>query len=282
MLDGYPTGMEVKSQFFLTDTHAHLASTRFSGDFEGVLTRAREAGVGRIVSISCDREDSETNLTLAAASSEIFATVGVHPLYVHETGSGNWLGELAALAVAPEVVAIGEIGLDYYHPPQDGSAVGDWRRRQREVFEALLQVALDRDLPAVIHQRECADEVDAVLANFPGVRAVLHCFTGTRAEAERALGRGLHLSFTGVVTYKNANELRETVAALPLDRIMVETDAPYLAPVPFRGKTCEPAMVAETARQIGELHGLNFAEISRITSETAEKFFRFEGATLSP
>ncbi len=272
--------MEAKSEAFLTDTHAHLASARFSGEIPGVLERSAAAGIGRIVSISCDIDDAETNRSLAASHPGVFATVGIHPCYVHEPGPEDWRGRLRSLASGHGVVAIGEIGLDFYHPPQDGSEVTAWRRLQESIFEEMLQLALDHGLPAVIHQRESTAATLAVLERFPGVTAVLHCFTGTPAEAERALAGGHFLSFTGVLTYPKADDVRETAARVPLDRVMVETDAPYLAPVPFRGKSCEPAMVAYTARRLGELHGLSPAEIAIITSRNAERFFGLSGPLL--
>lgn len=265
---------EAKSAPFLTDTHAHLASPRFSGQIPGILARAREAGVGRIVTISCDEEDSRTNLAIAKAHAGISATVGVHPSYVHEVGAGDWLGRVSALARSPGVVAIGEIGLDFYHPPGDGSDLDAWRFRQRNVFEAMLQLAADLGLPAVVHQRESGPQVLEVLSGFPGVVAVLHCFTGGPEEASRALEMGHFLSFTGVLTYSKAEEVRATAAMVPLDRVMLETDAPYLAPVPFRGKTCEPAMVKHTAERLAELRGLSVEEVASITSANAEDFFR--------
>lgn len=274
MVERYRTRMEDKNTFYLTDTHAHLNSSRFGGNVAELLERARESNVGRILSIACDIEDSEANLSLATQFSEVVPTVGVHPLYVHEVEKDLWLDSLRELAGRPEVAAIGEIGLDYFHPPQDGSTDTEWRKGQREVFEAQLQLALDFDLPVVIHQRESADDVMEVLRNFPGTRAVLHCFNGTQAQAEMALEAGFYLSFTGILTFPSAGDVREVAAAAPLDRIMVETDSPYLAPVPFRGKQCEPHMVAHTARQLGELHQLNLPEITRITTENAFRFFR--------
>lgn len=272
--------MEVKSAAFYTDTHAHLASRRFAGDLPGLLTRAREAGVGRILSISCDVEDGETNLRLAGAHSGLFATVGIHPCYVHEPGPADWREQLRRQVQAEKVVAIGEIGLDYYHPPEDGSELSAWRRLQESIFEEMLQLALDHQLPVVVHQRESTEATLAVLERFPGVRAVLHCFTGSPAEAERALAGGHSLSFTGVLTYPKAEEVRETASMVPLDRVMVETDAPYLAPVPFRGKGCDPAMVVYTGRRLGELHGLTPPEVAQITSENAARFFRLDGPLL--
>lgn len=265
--------MKEKSHLFLTDTHAHLASSRFRGTVDEVIARAASAGVERIVSISCDVEDSLTNLQLARAHHGVYPTAGVHPCHVHEINEENGLEEIARIASEPENVAIGEIGLDYYHPPGDGGSIESWRSRQRNVFEALLQLALDLGRPAVVHQRESGADVMAVLENFPGVTAVLHCFTGTVAEAERALAMGHYLSYTGVLTFKNGETVRESARATPLDRVMVETDAPYLAPVPFRGKSCEPSMVEHTARTLAGLHDLSFEEICQVTSRNAATFF---------
>jgi TatD DNase family protein len=265
--------MEEKSQFFLTDTHAHLASSRFDGQLDDLLLRAKEHSIERIISISCDIEDCETNLGLSRRYPGVFPTVGIHPTYIHELPAGDWFGQVSALAENPEVAAIGEIGLDYYHPPQDGSEVTVWRRRQREVFEQLLQLARDRNLPVVVHQRESGADVMEVLKGFPGVRAVLHCFTGSPEEAAIAIEMGHYLSFTGVVTYKNADDVRATAATVPADRIMVETDAPFLAPVPFRGKPCEPYMVEHTARALSEIRGVDFEEFARQTSQNAATFF---------
>lgn len=265
--------MEAKSHFFLTDTHAHLASARFAGQVGEVISRAAASGVARIVTISCDVEDSLTNLSLARTYPGIYPTAGIHPSYVHEIEEATWFEDIRRLASEPAVVAIGEIGMDYYHPPGDGGTVEAWSRRQRRVFEQLLQLALDLGKPVVVHQRECGGDVMAVLKNFPGVTAVLHCFTGTVAEAERALAMGHYLSYTGVITYKNVEAIREAARITPLDRVMVETDAPYLAPVPFRGKACEPAMVEFTARTLADIRGLSYEEICRETSRNAATFF---------
>jgi TatD DNase family protein len=268
--------MKGKSEVFLTDTHAHLASARFAGEVPGVLARSREAGVGRIVSISCDLDDVEANLGLAATHPGVFATAGIHPCYVHEPGPTDWRERLRNLANRPEIVAIGEIGLDYYHPPEDGSETTAWRLLQESIFEEMLQLAENLRLPAVIHSRESTPAVLAVLARFPAVRAVLHCFTGTPAEAEQALAAGPFLSFT----YPKADDVRATAAVVPLDRIMIETDAPYLAPVPFRGKSCEPAMIRHTCQRLAEIHGLTTEEMTITTSRNAESFFGLSGPLL--
>jgi TatD DNase family protein len=265
--------MKEKSHFFLTDTHAHLASSRFSGAVAGVVARAAASGVERIVSISCDVDDTLANLAIARSHAGVYPTAGIHPGYIHEIDPERWFDDIRRLAAEPEIVAIGEIGLDYYHPPGDGGSVDSWRQRQRAVFEQLLQLALDLRLPVVVHQRACGGDVMDVLDDFPGVTAVLHCFSGTTAEAERALGRGHYLSYTGVLTFKNGEEVREAARLTPLDRVMIETDAPFLAPVPFRGKSSEPAMLEHTARTLADLHGLSYEEICRTTSQNAATFF---------
>lgn len=269
--------MKEKSDLFLTDTHAHLASARFAGVVDEIIRRARERQIRRIVTISCDVGDSRRNLEIARTYPGVYPTAGIHPCYVHEIEEMTWLEELRQAASAREVVAIGEIGLDYFHPPHDGSPVEVWRRRQREIFEKQLQLALDLRLPVVVHQRESGDDVMAVLKQFPGVTAVLHCFSGSVAEAETALSLGHYLSYTGVLTFKNAAQIRAAAAATPLDRVMVETDAPYLAPVPHRGKSCEPYMVEFTARTLAEIHGLPFEEIASLTSRNAATFFGLTG-----
>ncbi len=265
--------MEENNEFFFTDTHAHLASSRFQEDLPEVVARAEANQVRRIISISCDLEDSVTNLELSQRFDSIEPSVGIHPLYVHEL-AGEWESRLQELAKTPGVVSIGEIGLDYFHPPADGSSEKDWRNLQRSVFEKQLQMAIDLDLPVVIHQRESAYEVSEVLSHFPSVRAVLHCFTGTREQAELALSQGHSLSFTGILTFPNAQEVRDAAEIVPLDRFMIETDCPYLAPVPFRGKRCEPAHVRHTGIRLAGIHKVSEEELARQTSENALEFFR--------
>ncbi len=269
--------MEEKNKVFLTDTHAHLASSRFSDELNMVISNAQEHGVGRIISVSCDLEDSAFNTKLAGQHDGIFATVGVHPMHVHEIegeeGDNFWIEKLRSLAISPKTCAIGEIGLDYFHPPRDGSTEAEWRTRQRVAFEQQLELARESNLPVVVHQRESAADVMDVLRNFSGIQAVLHCFGGTIDEAEEALSLGHFISFTGILTFSKAESVREVARFIPLDRIMVETDCPYLAPVPFRGKCCEPYMVKYTATELGRLHNLELAEISEITSRNASRFF---------
>lgn len=277
IINRYSNKMEEKNNLFLTDTHAHLASSRFGDDLDEVILRARENGVERIISISCDMEDCLFNTALAEKNAGIFAAIGIHPSYVHEIEGGveghEWSEKLRTLANHPKICAIGEIGLDYFHPPGDGGSETDWRAKQRVVFEKQLEIARNVNLPVVVHQRESAADTMAVLRNFSGIRAVLHCFGGTHDEAEEALSLGHYISFTGILTFSKAESVREVARSIPLDRVMVETDCPYLAPVPFRGKRCEPYMVKYTAAELGLLHDLGLDEISKITTRNAYRFF---------
>jgi TatD DNase family protein len=258
----------------LIDTHAHLVSERFTDEVDEIIRRGAAAGVRRVVSISCDLDDSRANLALSERHSGVWAAVGIHPVYVHAPGEDDWVKFLRELAGHPRAVAIGETGLDFYHPPQDGSSVKSWRARQYDAFSAQLQLAQELSLPVVVHQRECAAEVSAVLRDFPGVRAVLHCFSGTLAEAEEVLEMGHMISFTGTVTYPKSVDLREVARSIPLDRIMVETDSPYLPPQPLRGKRNEPAFVTHTAQVLADLHGMSPSEFARATTGNAVAFFR--------
>ena len=267
--------MEGQNPPKLIDTHAHLASSKFKGEVDSLIAAANDGGVGKIVSIACNIEDSYENLDIARQFPGIVApTAGIHPLYVDEI-EDSWESELKEVAQMPELAAIGEIGLDYFHSPPEGFTEDSWRARQLEIFEIQLQLAIDSDLPVVIHQRNSAEDVTAVLKQFSKVRAVLHCFTGTVPEAEAALEMGHLISFTGILTFPNAHEIREVAALVPADRIMVETDCPYLAPVPFRGKRCEPTMVSHTASALADVFGVSKEEIAATTTCNAESFFRF-------
>lgn len=259
----------------LIDTHAHLASSKFEGAIDSLITTAIDAGVGKIVSIACDIEDSYENLSLSQEFPGIVEpTAGIHPLYVDEVEE-SWGSKLKELVENHKLAAIGEIGLDYFHSPPKNFSEESWRAAQLEIFEIQLQLAIDFDLPVVIHQRNTAEDVTAVLKQFPKARAVLHCFTGTIPEAETALQMGHMISFTGILTFPNAPEIREVAAIVPTDRVMVETDCPYLAPVPFRGKRCEPHMVSHTASALADVFGVGIEEIAAITTRNAESFFNF-------
>ena len=257
----------------LVDTHAHLASRKLADETVALIERATREGVTRILSIGSDTLDSAQNVELAAAHPSVFASAGIHPTSIHEVPD-NWLDLIRELLERPKIVAVGEIGLDHYHPPQDGSEVADWRARQVRFFRLQLDLAVEKGLPVVVHQRNCAPQVLEIMRDYSGIlKAVFHCFTGTREEAEELIRLGFHLSFTGVITYPTGSELAAVAATLPLDRIMVETEAPYLAPLPHRGKRNEPAYVRHTAAFLAQKRGIPLDEFAAATTRTALDFF---------
>lgn len=251
----------------LIDSHAHLDFDKYDGDRDAVLSRAAEAGVERIITIGCDLASSRRAHDLACAHpGRLFAAAGVHPHEADAFDDDDWPA-LRALMTAPEVVAVGETGLDYYY---DRSA----RPRQRAMFERQLVASAEIGKPVVIHVRDAFDDaweiLDAVGAPAGGV---LHCFTGGPAEAERAVALGLHVSFSGIATFSSATALREAVTRVPADRLLVETDAPFLAPVPMRGKRNEPAFVVHTAREVARLRGEDFAAVAAVTRANTVRLF---------
>jgi TatD DNase family protein len=253
----------------MIDTHAHLDDTRLRSDWDGVLERARQAGVVQIVAIGTTAVDSAAVLKLTRAHRGIFAAVGIHPNNAAEALDGDW-DRIVELADNPGVVALGETGLDRY-----------WDRTpfpvQQEWFGRHLELAHRLDLPVVIHCRDCQRELIEQMKELGRpVRGVQHSFTGTWDDARAFLDLGLHLSFAGMLTYtnKSLDALRDVAARVPLDRILIETDSPYLSPHPFRGRTNEPARVALTAQRLAELRALSADEIARITTENARTLFR--------
>lgn len=280
----------------LTDTHAHLDFPEFEKDLDDVIERARLAGVTRIITIGTTIAGCRRALQLAEKfAPTVFAAVGIHPNEAEDEPDG-WLDELEQLAKHPRVVAIGECGLDYHRPPVPDPALSPlaalgasstedveatlrllrWKEKQAYVFRMQLELAAQLGLNAIIHQRDAWEDCLAILDDAPpGVRGVFHCFGGTQAQASELLVRGHLMSFTGIVTFKNAESVREVVRALPQDSFMVETDCPYLAPVPHRGSRCEPAHVVHVAEKIAEVRGISKDEVARITETNAESFFRF-------
>jgi TatD DNase family protein len=250
----------------LVDSHCHLDFPDFADELDAVVGRARAADIGRIVTISTRVAKHAGLLAIAERFPDVFCSVGTHPHNAHEELDVT-AADLVARAGHPKVVAIGEAGLDYHYDysPRDAQERG---------FLTHIAAARETGLPLVIHAREADDDVARILEEetrkgaFP---AVLHCFTGGRDLAMRAIALGLSISFTGILTFKNSADLREIAAELPADRILVETDAPYLAPGKFRGKRNEPSYVVETAKVLAETRGVAFDEIAR---QTTENFFR--------
>ncbi len=279
-----------------TDTHAHLDYPDFEADLEDVLSRAAAAGIHRVVTIATGSESSRRAVRLAEQFPSVYAVVGVHPTNVAEEPD-NWPDVIRPLASHPKVVAIGETGLDYHHlpseklggapgvsallaeMPQDSEAAivdGAYKAAQAEAFAIQLDMAVECGKNVVIHQRDAWDDTLRILSEYTGrLRGVFHCFGNTPDQAREVLALGHLVSFTGIVTFKNAPLVQEVASAIPLDTFLVETDCPYLAPVPHRGGRCEPAHTRLVAEKIATLRGIGLEELSRATEQTADRFFRF-------
>jgi len=254
----------------MIDTHCHLDGDDFGADRADVLARARAAGVTAMICIGSGRDmgSARAAVGLAAAEPDIFAAVGIHPHDVAGMVESNW-DELGRLARAPRVVGVGETGLDYYydHSP---------RAAQRDAYRRFVALARDVRRPVISHIRDAHEDAFEILTTCGAaeIGGVIHCFTGGVAEARRYLDLGQDLSFSGILTFKSAGAIREAAAFAPLDRILVETDAPFLAPIPFRGKRNEPAYVARTLETLAGLRGIALEEADRRTSENARRVFR--------
>jgi TatD DNase family protein len=269
----------------LTDTHAHLDFPELQADFPGVLARAAAAGVYRIISIGTSIESSRRTIALAAAHPSLRAVIGIHPNNAHEAAP-NYLDDLRTLARNAPIAAIGEIGIDHYWLPSAAAARGqkmddpglaedEIKRRQETIFREQLDLAIELGLNVVIHQRAAWEPTLQVLRDYTGrVRCVFHCFGESWARAEELFALGHLVSFTGIVTFKNAAQVQEVATRIAPDRFMVETDSPYLAPIPFRGTTCEPAHVRLTAEFIANLRGEPLERLAAHTERVAENFFR--------
>lgn len=250
----------------LIDSHCHLNYEGLVERQEQVLTHARSIGVSGFLNISTRQREWNQIIAVAEREPDVWASVGVHP---HEADSHADLGSAALVQAAdhPRVVAIGECGLDYYYDKSD-------RQAQRERFEAHIEAARETGLPLVVHTREAEADTAEILSEAVkqgGVTGVLHCFTGSADLARKGLDLGFYVSLSGIVTFKNAQDLQSTAKWLPADQMLVETDSPFLAPVPHRGQKCEPAFVADTARFVAALRG---EEAEALADTTTENFFR--------
>ena len=250
----------------LIDSHCHLEYKGLVEDQAGVLTRAREAGVGAFLNISTKESEWEQVVATANREADVFASVGIHP---HNTDDHEDLGRAKLLAATENarVIGIGETGLDYFYEHSD-------RDTQAKLFRMHIDVARETGLPVIIHTRDAEDDTIEILRDemekgaFP---ALIHCFTASSEFGRKVLDLGLTISLSGIVTFKNAKELQETAKHVPADRLLVETDSPFLAPVPNRGKVCEPAFVADTARFVAELRG---EQPERLADQTTANFMR--------
>lgn len=251
----------------LFDTHAHYDDEAFDADRDAVLTALPGQGVGLVLNPGCDVESSRKAVQYAAAYPHVYAAVGIHP----ENCGGYTAGDramLEKLAQQPGVAAIGEIGLDYYwaeNPP---------RELQQQVLRDQLALARELALPVIIHDREAHADTLAIIREFPGITGVFHCFSGSPEMAQELLQMGWYLGFDGPVTYKNARRAPEVAAVTPLDRMLIETDSPYMTPVPYRGKRNDSGYVHLVAEKLAEWKGVTPEEMARITTENGKRLFR--------
>lgn len=251
----------------LFDSHCHLEDERFTGEVDAALARMAEAGVGRCILAGSDAKSSLRVAAIAAAHGNVYGVVGIHP---HEasTFDENTLPALAALLHQPRIVGVGEIGLDYYydHSPRDV---------QRDVFAAQLDFAFEQKKPAVFHVRDAHGDVTDIFRAHRGrlPAGVLHCYTGSVESAREYLAMGFYISLSGTVTFQNARNIHEVARYVPLDRLLVETDSPYLAPVPMRGQRNEPAYVRYVAQRVAELRGIPLEELAAQTTANVEKLY---------
>ena len=252
----------------IVDTHAHLDEEAFATDIDEVIARCTDQQI-RVITIGTTADSSQRAVELADKYGHVYAAVGIQPNYAAEAKPDDW-DRIVELSQSPKVVAIGETGLDRYwdYTPFD---------RQQDYFDRHLQLARERNLPFIVHCRDAEDDTVAQLRNAAAagsLRGVMHSFCGTSATAESCLDLGLYLSFAGMLTFKRNTELRETASRVPLDRVLIETDAPYLAPEPFRGKRNEPAHVLHTLHKLAELHGLTVEQMAAQTTTNAQRLFR--------
>lgn len=251
----------------MIDTHCHLQFAAFDTVRDSVLAGLKGAGVSNVVNIGCDLESSKEALALAESDPRLFATLGVHPCSAHLL-TDEVLSSFRELLDSnnTNIVGIGETGLDYFKYDGDRSI-------QHNAFRSQLALAKEYNLPVVIHQRDAGEDLVSILREYPGTSFVLHCFTGPEEIVDDLLSLGAHFSFTGIITFKSAEIVRRIAKRIPLDRIMLETDAPYLAPDPHRGEQNSPLFMKHTCQKLAELHDISFEEMDRITTETARRFW---------
>lgn len=264
----------------ITDSHCHLGSHRFSPEeIPDLIARAKENGVHRMITLATGEDDLATNLQIAHDNPEVSVCIGIHPCDVHETRD-DFEPLLAPHLADPKVAAIGETGLDYFHPAPEGWTTEDYHARQRDFLRRHFEIAKTAGLNIVIHTRDKSgsasfDDSLKIYADYSDhVRAVFHCFPGPPELAERVFAAGGIISFTGIATFKNAHAVVDTVKAAPSGSFMLETDSPYLAPTPHRGKRCEPAYTKNTAEAIAEQRCVSIEELSEETEKVVEDFFR--------
>ncbi len=251
----------------LFDTHAHLDSGAFRRDLPDILARLPGQGIGLLMNPGCDLPSSQAACALARENPWIYAAVGLHPDAADQISPAVVDTLTRLVKDNPKVKAIGEIGLDYHYEDVP-------RQQQQACFRQQLALAQELGLPVIIHQREAAQDTLDILGEFPQVTGVFHCYAGSAEMAVQLTRRGWYIGFTGVITFKNARKLVETALAIPLDRMVIETDCPYMAPEPFRGKRNDPGYLYRMAQRLGELRGLSQEEMEQITMENGKRLYR--------
>lgn len=242
------------------DTHCHLTD-EYDGGIDAVIARAKDAGVGAMVCATADPKDIIPALNIAQKHDNIFVTTGIHPDYINENPDNFLTDEILKNS---HIIGIGEIGLDYHYSPQT-------RTQQIELFQKQLDIAHRHDLPVAIHTRDAESDTANILTD--KYHGVMHCFTSSWNLAKTMLDRGFYFSASGILTFKNSESVRETFAKIPIDRIVIETDAPYCAPVPYRGKICEPAFVIETAKVLAQIKNLDLSDLENILLDNTKKLY---------
>ncbi|RMD60338.1 MAG: YchF/TatD family DNA exonuclease, partial [Nitrospirae bacterium] len=258
----------MSSNEIFTDSHCHLDMKAFNKDRDDVIKRAKEAGVGYIINVGIDRRSNKKGIELSRSfKGMIYTTVGIHP-HDAKKADEELFREMEELSELPEVVGIGETGLDYYH-------MNSPREEQIRVFEKHLELAISRDLPVVVHSRDAEDDTLEIISRneYRDVRGVMHCFSGTIDMAKRVLDLGYYVSFSGIITFRDSGELRDVVKIIPDDRILIETDAPFLSPHPKRGRRNEPSHLIYTAEVVAKLRGISTSDVARITTNNAKILF---------
>ena len=251
----------------LFDTHAHLDDRRFEEDREALLEELPKKGIGLLMNPGCDLPSSRAASALAMEHPWIYAAVGSHPDAADDIGDDVLDAYRALVKANPKVKAIGEIGLDYHYEDVP-------RAQQILCFRRQMALARELDLPVIIHEREAHEDALKVLEEFPDVTGVFHCYSGSAEMAKLLVSKGWYIGFTGVITFKNARKLVETAMAIPLDRMVIETDCPYMAPEPFRGRRNDPGYVYRMAEKLAELRGISAEEMQKITFENGKRLYR--------
>ena len=256
----------------LFDTHAHLNDPAFDSDRPLLMASLAEKGIGLVMNAGCSLESSKDIIQMAEQYPWLYASVGSHPDSADEVNDAV-IAEYRALCQHPKVKAIGEIGLDYYYEDIP-------REVQKQAFRMQMALAKELDMPVIIHEREAHDDGMRIIKEFPTVHGVFHCYSGSAEMARQLVNMGWYIGFTGVLTFKNARKAVETAKSIPLDRIVLETDCPFMAPEPYRGKRNDPGYLPKMAEKLAEIRGISYAEVEEITTENAKRLYRID--TSSP